>query len=94
MKRNLSVLLFLALMAASSVTTFAQEIELVYTKANLAQVLDYKAEVTYSDAKATNALLLINVSPERAGAYVNTTASHDAVIIFGESAVKAVGDIA
>ncbi len=90
MQRHLMTLLWVALLIGSSTTALAQEIELVYTKANLMQTLDYKEAVTYSNAKATNALSLMNVSADRIASYLSSIASHDAILIFGEGAVKAV----
>ena len=93
MQRHLMALLWVALLATTATSAVAQEIELVYTKANLMQTLDYKEAVTYSNAKATNALSLMNVSTDRIASYLSSIASHDAILIFGEGAVKAVTGI-
>ncbi len=93
MKRHLMTLLWVVFLIGSSTSALAQEIELVYTKANLMQTLDYKEAVTYSNAKATNALSLMNVSADRIASYLSSIASHDAILIFGEGAMKAVTGI-
>jgi hypothetical protein len=89
MSRTTVALLAAALAGGAAREANAQKVELVYTKAALEQALDYKAKLKVP-AAATNALSLFNVSPERAKAYLGTTAGLTAVIVFGDAALKAV----
>lgn len=75
------------------VSVRAQKIELIYTKAGVEQALAYKSTIQLKDATATNALSLMNISDVRKKAYLDGLAGFSAVLIFGDSGVKAVSTI-
>jgi hypothetical protein len=83
------VLLFGLLFTPAS----GQEVQLLYINADMQTALSLKKELKVDKLAPFNALALHNISQQREEAYLKKISGSDAVIILGESGLKAAGMI-
>lgn len=91
--RILVGLLALCVLAVLASDTKAQSLEFIFTKSGLMDALEYKEDLEYDQAVSTNALSLINVPQARLEAYLEGTRGYDAIVVFGEGALKAISGV-
>ena len=70
-----------------------QAVQMLYTKAVLKDSMAYKKALKVDKLEALFAAALMNMSPVRKEAYLKKIASSDAVLIIGESALKAASKV-
>ena len=91
--RILHGLLALGALAVLAGDANAQSLEFIFTKAGLMDALEYKEDLRYDDAVSTNALSLVNVPQARLDAYLTGTKEYDAIVVFGDGALKAISGV-
>ena len=89
MRFRFIVFLGALMLVGSSCDVLAQQVQILYTKAGLNKALSYKKLLKVDRMDTFFAFGLYNISQERESAYIKTIFSNDAVIILGESALKA-----
>lgn len=83
------LLLFLGIFS----TALGQKIEILYTKTMLKTAMEYKKLLQTEQISNFNALALHNITPKREEAYLKKISDMDAVIILGETGLKATSAI-
>jgi hypothetical protein len=82
-----------ALWFAPVVKGGAQSVEVLFTPTVLQQAVSLKETLRVPRLESSSALSLVGAAPEKKKAYADKVATNTALVILGEDAVKAVGDI-
>ncbi len=90
---RLRLLMLVVLAAIVPRVSGAQTVELLYTPVVVRDVVALKDSLKAGLVHASNALSVVGVSEERRKAYGDNLAGATAVVIVGNDALKAVGDI-
>ena len=88
-KRHLVMSPIVLLLGLWFTPALAQNVQLLYINADMQAALSLKKELRVHKLVPFNALALHNISEEREAAYLKKISGSDAVIILGESGLKA-----